>query len=508
MDNNRTQTYVHTFVKYLVFFAIGAFIFVYGIRFVQWLYHPFSNSYEEYGTVATMNCYLEGVNPFSFESFPEKTFIYGPLYAGFCALIYILFGLNCDHLLFCRIVSIIFLLGTEILALIIINRRLNPDIFKSRKFILCIVAFEALLPTAWQITPISGYSNTFGVFLTALIYLIITGKDRNKIWSLTLCSFLSVLAFFVKPYFVMVFGVALVQLILQRKKRQTCFLFLTFALFSIIAFNLCQVYMPTCLYVLVEAMSHQNLSIIHCIKQFTIFLLFYAPFFIALIYILNTDTTAFHQVPATYKSGILVAIISLLILGCNEGAYLWYFYHLLLLPLVICGIIAISFMKAKWSPILLFACIVLSVYHINLGTVAPAYPKNVTVELKEQLMSLENEYDLSLSYNFHASLDDWAAKKGMGYVNSLYPNFLLMMKDKENVLLFKKEHEKALPLLKDWEQQLQNNISNKKAQLIICKSNDEVLEQCGLKENYQLIRILNNPDGDPKYLDIDIYVKK
>ena len=96
----------------------------------------------------------------------------------------------------------------------------------------------------------------------------------------------------------------------------------------------------------------------------------------------------------------------------------------------------------------------------------------------------------------------------MGYVNSLYPKFLLMMQDKENVFLFKNEHNEATYLLNQWETILKHHIENKDAEIIICNSNDEVLEKCGLNENYQLLKRLTNPDGDPKYTEIDIFVKK
>lgn len=508
MDCSRTQTYINTTVKYLVFLAIGAFIFVYGIRFFLWFFHPFSNSYEEYGTVATMKCYLEGVNPFSIDSFPDRAFIYGPLYAWLCSFFYSSFGFQCEQLLFCRLVSVIFLILTEIIVLWTIYKRLNPSIDSFTKVIILLIASSSLLAVSWQITPVSGYSNTFGVFLTALIYNIINRKDRHKVWSLFICSLLSLVAFFVKQYFIIVFVVAFVQLIIQGTKRQALFLVSTFVGFAVIAIVLCQAYMPTCLYVLVEAMSHQDISVLHCLKQFAIVLVFYLPFWGTLLYILKTDKDAFHSVPATYKSGVLVALLCLAIIGCNTGAYLWYFYHLLVLPLIVCGTIAISYIKTDWLPAVLTICVVLSVFHINMNTVSPPYPKVNTTELVSQLAEIEDNYDLSKSYNFHASLDNWAAKHKMGYVNSLYPKFLMMMQETDNVILFKNEHIEAISLLNKWEMILKKHITNKDAEIIICNSNDEVLKKCGLYENYQLIKQLKNPDGDPKYIDIEIYVKK
>lgn len=508
MESNSPKVYIHSFIKYLAIFAIGAFVIVYAIRFYDWLYHPFSNSYEEYGTVATMNCYLDGVNPFSFDTFPEKTFIYGPLYAWLCASLYQLFGFQSEHLLFCRLLSVVFLLLTEIIVLWEIYKRLNPSLDKLTKALLLLVAFGSLLAVSWQITPVSGYSNTFGVFLTALVYLIITSKDKHKVWSLLLCSLLSLVAFFVKQYFIIVFVVAFVQLIIQGAKRQAIFLASTFVVFAVVAFLLCQAYMPTCLYVLVEAMSHQEISVLHCFKQYAIIIAFYLPYLGALLYILKTDKDAFHNIPATYKSGVLVALLCLTIIGCNTGAYLWYFYHLLVLPLVVCGTIALSYIKSDWIPGILLVCVVLSMFHINMNTIAPSYPKQATSELKSQLAEIENSYNLSKSYNFHASLDNWAAKHEMGYVNSLYPKFLLMMQDKDNVILFKNEHVEATSLLNKWETSLKHHIVNKDAEIIICNSNDEVLEKCGLNDNYQLLKRLTNPDGDPKYTDIDIFVKK
>lgn len=494
--------------KIITLLTLVLFFVLYVVRFKMWFTHPFSNSYEEYGTVATMNSYLEGVNPFSFESFPQRTFIYGPLYAWLCSFLYSLFGFHCDHLLFCRFVSAFFLISTEVLVIITIKKRLNPSVDKLTRLLLLAIAATSLLAVSWQITPISGYSNTFGVFLTALFYVLITSKDRHKVWSLTLCSLFSLIAFFVKQYFIIVFVVAFVQLVIQRAKKQALFLLVSFIGFAVIAFVLCQAFMPTCLYVLVEAMSHQQISILHGVKQFGIIFLFYFPFFAALLYVLKTDKIAFHNVPATYKSGILVSLICLAVLSCNEGAYLWYFYHLLLLPLVICGTIALSYIKTEWQPIILLLCVIFSVFHITLTTIAPAYPKEATLALEMQLKELGKENDLSKSYNFHASLDDWAEKHKMGYVNSLYPNFLLMMKEKEEGLLFKDEHNKALVLLDNWENELRNHINDRDAELIFCNSNDKVLKRCGIDENYKLLSTFHNPDGDPKYTDIEIYIRK
>ena len=365
MKESLASIHINSFVRYLVLLAIGAFILLYSVRFYQWLYHPFSNSYEEYGTVATMNSYIDGVNPFSFELFPERTFIYGPLYAWLCASLYQLFGFQCEHILFCRLLSVVFLLLTEIIVLWTIYKRLNPSLDIFTKALLLLIAFGSLLAVSWQITPISGYSNTFGVFLTALVYLIITSKDKHKVWSLLLCSLLSLVAFFVKQYFIIVFVVAFVQLIIQGAKRQALLLAISFVAFAVIAFFLCQAYMPTCLYVLVEAMSHQDISVLHCIRQFAIIIVIYLPLFGALLYILKTDKEAFHNIPATYKSGVLVALICLAIIGCNTGAYLWYFYHLLVLPLVVCGTIALSYIRTNWLPGMLLICILLSMFHYS-----------------------------------------------------------------------------------------------------------------------------------------------
>lgn len=494
--------------KIVLLLAILIFFIIYLGRFSMWLSHPFSNSYEEYGTVATLNSYLEGVNPYSFESFPERSFIYGPFYAWICSFIYQLIGLHYDHLMFCRLVSVLFLIATEIVVINTIIKSINPSIDKFSKVLLLLIASGALVSVSWQMTPVSGYSNTFGVFLTAIIYNIVTSKDSHKIRNLTLCSLLSVIAFFVKQYFIIVFVVASVQLIIQKKRKQLLYLLLSFLFFIILGIAICQIFMPTSLYVLVEAMSHQQMSFFHSIKQWTIFIIFYFPYFFALAYVLKNDKIAFHYVPATYKSGVLVAMICLTYIGCNKGAYLWYFYHLLLLPLVVCGTIALSYIRRRWTWMMYLLSIIFCLFHVNMNTVAPRYPKDVTEKLKTELNNLSNEYDLSKSYNFHASLDDWAYKNKMGYVNSLYPNFLLMMRDKESAFFFGEEHRKAQIALNAWETKLKNHINNKDAELIICNSNDRILKRNGLDVNYKLLKILRNPDGDPKYINISVYIKR
>ena len=98
---------------------------------------------------------------------------------------------------------------------------------------------------------------------------------------------------------------------------------------------------PLCLYILLSCQKvfADNYQIMQMIKQWGVFGGIYLPFFIAIGYMaFKKRKFFFTDYPILLLTYTALSSIALLKLGQNIGAYLDYFQHLLLMPVIALGL--------------------------------------------------------------------------------------------------------------------------------------------------------------------------
>lgn len=463
-----------TIIFKIALWALLIFVFLLWIyRSWSWIINPICNKMEEWGTVNVVNCLLQGGNPYDYSDQIQHSFIYGPLFPIICSYLYQAIGIEADVMIFCRVVNFILAITISVIFYYIVYK------FTKNNALVGAVSGIAVLPVVSQSAPITAYSVSLGVFITSIILLLsLTFKVKSYLWGVVY-ALLIVLAFFCKQYFVII-CIPLGLQMLKNNKRLLISYLISLIILSVATYIFLMNKAPLCLYILLSCQKvfADNYQIMQMIKQWVVFGGIYLPFFIAIGYtVYKKRKSFFTDYPILLLSYIALSSIALLKLGQNIGAYLDYFQHLLLMPLLILGLACINNVKnSQIKMLLLISCLV---FPIGFGfyKFTPPYNLEKNNYTMKKLESIKNSVDKRKICNFNPMFDNIAYNEGWYGYNSLNNLSIMKMTDQKEVWLFNDVHKKLLPIITNEKNKIRDLVEQKEYDVILFRKNFSTTEE-------------------------------
>lgn len=346
-------TFTILFLLGTVFFCGWAFF-----HFRFWTLNPFTNEFREGVSLDIVERLREGINPFSDQTDRAFYYMYG---LGFPWLVTWVSELCASNsYLVHRCVSLACTLLSAGLISIVVYRT-------TRKTIYGVWAFLLMTATAWVLNEANARPDQLGLLcvLTLSVLLPSWGKRISGCLGLAL---ITVVAFYIKQYFLFIGAVAFLCLLFINKRNAWWYVVFCVTLLAITAVAVNRYY-PY--YFLMTVFSFGGLlgwSGMHFLKQSAVFTLFYWPFLLFVLVFThhvfrrfslrfdfrNWQAPLFSIRPLSpvgslpppwigiFAAQSLVAALVLVYLGGSLGAFLSYFYQLLLPPLIVVGFYAVQ----------------------------------------------------------------------------------------------------------------------------------------------------------------------
>ncbi|MBR1732541.1 MAG: hypothetical protein IJ729_02215 [Alloprevotella sp.] len=338
-------------------------------------------------------------------------YLYGLLYPLLGGALHFLF--HGDILVELRLLSYALTWLTALFAAHMLLQRTGKTWIAALGCALCLVA-------DWHGVTGSAISAPLGSLL--LLAAISAANRRRPVTA----ALLTVLGFFVKPYFVAIYLPLQIYFFLHRRRDALCY-FAACLLAGIAIALAVKIVYPY--YFVYNVVHHLNAAIrdpFHLLKQANIVVLLFAPLFVlGIVRLARQRRIALTD--ATGLSAIFLWIVWLR-LGMHAGAFMSYTYHLCLPPLVVFALAFLPDLKRRWRVlyavwIFVAGLIVGSCWH-NLPVYKAAYKTN-----QQQIMQdfFPEGDDYSRAACLTPSLARFAVQRGVpvvdngmwGYVPSL-----------------------------------------------------------------------------------------
>lgn len=340
------------FLRKLFNVGIYVLLLIWGILFIYNLVgelcYPMLLEYREYANVDCVYNFLNGYNSFSLNSPDYSCYVYGPVYPLLCTVLYWPFSI--DLLFFMRLMTIVAMFSVALIVYLQIYNIIQIHSW-------AIVGACCSLMSSWY----SGFyctafGNEFGVLLIVLSIFLI---QRNLgLLNIFVVSILSVLAFFTKQYLIIVTVPIFLYLLIRSYSKAfyymaiTCFLLVIFCAVSTYQFPL---YLQATFTHHVALSSFSLEHLFNQIKifqgQFLILILTIVFVYLYRLYYLgkSKNIMVFLRRFSIYDLSIIVFTFALLKLGGHLGAFMSYFYQLLIVPMLITVIICIHSCLEKYK---------------------------------------------------------------------------------------------------------------------------------------------------------------
>lgn len=494
---NMSKNFIRNSKSYysLIWLALVIYVVIYAYRTSQWVVCPVANEAFEWGTVKMLHCFIEGINPYSYENFLGSAYVFGPFFPWLCSVFYRIIGFGSDPIIFCRMLSMIFILVSGLLISHIVYAYTQKD------RLLAFAAFLAMLVAGFQTAPITAFPPSLAILFYAYTAWSLHQSWGRKLWNIILISLLSILCFYIKQYFLMLLAIVWMYFLIQKQWKNLIYYSIFSILFGAMSIIFLQIYAPTCLYIMVATHAHAtSYSIAHLLSQWGAYFIFYLPLIFAIFYCLYTR----KKVPVYFLVFLIIASICVSMVGGHTGASYEYFHHLLLMPLVTFGFICYKQLPAKFYNIGLILVVFLSVYHICFIQCCPSVQKDKLDACMNKLKKYE-AIDLTNSFNFALTIDDWAYKQGMQRLIFLHTGHILSVINEDKVSLFNQVHSKARPLMQLYKNQLDDDIVKGKADYIFLYEQKENRLSEVKEHPYIPVDTIEVPQGRKTIQEVIVY---
>ncbi len=321
-------------IKILFALCLGFFFLKLAIYHERFILYPFPQAYREGAMMTTTEALVHGRNPFDIALQPQYTNDYGIVYSLVTAPFAKIFGITMTvH----RAVAAFFIFASCGLIFAVM-RRLQVPILLNLSGVLLLYA-SLLFPATT--TPTADPSS-IGLFLF-LCVVFVPWLCHYSWGSLLLSVILGILCYYTKPYFFVSIGLIgsyVFFFVSKRKGLVYTGVFLVLFVLSIVIVNrLANCYFANCFFI------HDNirhLYMAHLIAQVKAYVHLHAGLLIAggiavggLLY----QRALKLSCPLYLYCGGLTLFLLLIWLGKHNGAYLWYFFHLLS-PFLLIGVLS------------------------------------------------------------------------------------------------------------------------------------------------------------------------
>lgn len=279
-------------------------------------------------------------SPYDLDIGPPFFFLYGFLFSSIIGAINYLFNID-SFLLSKLIIFICVILSSLLTSLEIFN--ITKKVFPSILGFMCMLWASSNTGVYFIIRP-----DSLGLFLS-LLSLALIRRSQNLL-TLFISSSVIILAFYTKQYFIFVAVPITFFLLKKSGLRKTLIFCLIFLSLIIISSALISYFLPAYFY---SSVLGQFRAVggnwTHAYGQFETFLTYYWPLFVVIfLYLINNHykKKSIFGDAKLYVYTFLTAAVCLIPLGKNEGAFLSYYYQLLLPSLIILGMISIADFKS------------------------------------------------------------------------------------------------------------------------------------------------------------------
>jgi len=325
------------------------------VHYAYWIANPYPNEYREGAGLDIVHLMAQGINPFTLAAPPSFFYMYGFLNAWLSVAVGRVFG--SESLLLLRSVSV----GCGVLSSLLIAWEVHRQ---TRSRLLTMLAFELMSVTTWVLMEAQVRPDQLGLLL-GLSALMLADRVRSAP-GLILAALLTVAAFFSKQY-CLLFGVEIFVFLLFVSKLRAVFFGFVMAGFLSIGVILVNRAFPCYFAMTLLAYGGGSLAIRNLVRQLIWYGFFYWPL---LFFVIFTFRVLFRQArprinvhawraplfvvnPTSvvdgktgewtiYHVSFLVAVPALLYLGLSSGAWLSYFYQLLLPATIVVGLVALE----------------------------------------------------------------------------------------------------------------------------------------------------------------------
>ena len=207
-------------VDYFCLGASAVYCLIFIIYSFYWLISPYPNEYREFANIDITRMFLEGKNPYDTVNIPPFFYVYGFVVPLLTSWLYSLISfIHIDLLLFQRLIA---LSGTVLCGWISAKEVKN----QTNSIVYAFLAFSITLIVGWCMGLCVALPNTLGVFV--MLLTLYKAKRIKTITDIYGVSFLTILSFFIKQYFVIVCVPVFIWLLFRSKKQA-----LYYVLFSI-----------------------------------------------------------------------------------------------------------------------------------------------------------------------------------------------------------------------------------------------------------------------------------
>lgn len=280
-----------------------------------WATFPYANEYREWAQAEAALHFCAAGGPYAG---PEGggIYLYGFLYPLLGHAVHALFG--GDVLLELRLLTYAFTLSTAALAARLVYE-------ESRRTWAVALAFVLLLSVGWQNVPGVASPASLGTFLLLLALRL---SRRGPVAP----AVLTVLLFYVKPYFVALYLPLQVYFAL-RGRREGITYFAAFALTGVLSVVAVRAVWPYYyIYNMVHHATAASASMPHLLRQ----LAWSALYFLPLLWLFGR--TLKQHIREAYALAAVCLFVVWLRLGMHTGAFMTYVFHLWLPPLVVASL--------------------------------------------------------------------------------------------------------------------------------------------------------------------------
>ncbi len=324
----------------------GLLILIYGagwaFEVIGLISSPYPLEYRDLATVQLTDLFAKGLNPYSPANSPPFFYDYGFLFSLIASIPARL--CRCDLFLLHKVLIVLCIFGAAFLVSLEVKKYTKSNLLQ-------VLGFALMLASSWNTAAFIIRPDSLGLLLVVAIAFILSRS--GSLLSAMVLSILTVAAFFTKQYFLYIaFPVFLYEYTRDRKRAWV------YGLGTVLigggAFCLVQRIFPSFFYegLIAQANSSGTRgSWSYCAEQSIRFVEYYWPLLVLMGYSLSRSIK--RQITGEQGGGregeslsgygfiFGAAVICLLYMGRNRGAWLSYYYQLALPSMIVLGLSAV-----------------------------------------------------------------------------------------------------------------------------------------------------------------------
>ena len=363
-------------VQVILFVVVLVYIcnWAWNVLYLLWL--PYPTEYRDLATIQLSRLFSSNENPYSLVNSPPFFYLYGFIFSLLVSPLVRLAEVNL--VLLHKAMTLLCVLSASFLVSLEVRKN-------TKSLLLQIFAFALMLTSSWNAAPFIIRPDSFGLLIALLIVFIL--RRNNSLPVIALCAFLTIVAFYTKQYFLFIAAPVFIYELL-RDWHKALYYAAACLLLGAGSFFLVRAVFPVFFYAsLVAQAGSVGGPLRHLLLQSVAFAVRAWPLFLLMCYPVArkiSPPTAGHRAGTeTPNRGVggtgsesdlriyyllfAVAVVCLVFMGKNTGAWLSYYYQLALPSMTIIALSMLARLEhGSYRVIFLFLITVVSLFNIPL----------------------------------------------------------------------------------------------------------------------------------------------